>query len=185
MRLTVGQTAPDFTINDSNGRSISLADYSGKNLLLSFFRYAGCPFCNLTLIGLMDRYQNFSSRGLEALVFFQSDDDSIHKYVSAKKPPFPLIADSKQLVYDKYGIESSKLGALKSVIRLPSIAPALASGKVVQGTIDGDGFLMPAQFIVGPDQKLAKVYYGSDFMDKMPFFEIEEVIMTQSLQPAA
>lgn len=185
MRLSVGQVAPDFTINDSNGKSISLADYAGKNVLVSFFRYAGCPFCNLTLIELVERYQNFASRGLEAIVFFQSDDESIKKYVSAKKPPFPLIADSKKVVYEKYGIESSKIGAVKSILRAPTLAPALLSGKVVQGKIDGDGFLMPAQFIVGPDQRFVKVYYGSDFMDKMPFFEIEEVIMSQSMKTTA
>lgn len=179
MRLTAGQVAPDFTINDSNGKSISLRDYTGKNVLISFFRYAGCPFCNLTLIELIERYQNFASRGLEAIVFFQSDDESIKKYVAAKKPPFPLIADSKKVVYERYGIESSKVGAVKSILRAPKLAPALLTGKVVQGSIDGDSFMMPAQFIVGPDQKLVKAYYGSDFMDKMPFFEIEEVIMTQ------
>jgi cytochrome oxidase Cu insertion factor (SCO1/SenC/PrrC family) len=38
-RMKVGQPAPDFTLEDSDGKSVSLADYRGKkNVVLVFYR---------------------------------------------------------------------------------------------------------------------------------------------------
>ncbi len=48
-RLTAGNIAPDFTVTDVKGKTISLSDYKGKAVLLVFLRYAGCPWCNLAL----------------------------------------------------------------------------------------------------------------------------------------
>lgn len=179
MRLNTGQTAPDFTINDVKGQSITLSDYKGQYLLISFFRYAGCPFCNLTLIDLIKRYDNFSNRGLKTIAFFQSTDESIDKYVAAKQPPFPVIADPNKSVYSKYAVESSKLGAVKSLAAAPTVLAGIIKGQVVQGTIDGDGFLMPAQFIIDPNGVILKAHYGSDFADKIPMLDIEEIILTK------
>ncbi len=179
MRLLEGQQAPRFTSTDVKGQPITLDMYNGKYVLLSFFRYAGCPFCNLTLIKLIERYDNFASRGLQAIAFFQSDDDSINKYVAAKNPPFPIVSDAEKIVYDQYGVESSRLGGLKSLAHVPETAAAMLKKEVVQGNIGGDTFLMPAQFIIAPDKTIIKAHYGSDFADKIPMFEIEELILTK------
>lgn len=39
----VGQPAPDFTLKDGAGKSVSLADFKGKTVVLEWFNY-GCPF---------------------------------------------------------------------------------------------------------------------------------------------
>lgn len=41
--LTAGDTAPDFTLSDTEGRSVSLADYSGKNVIVYFYPKAATP----------------------------------------------------------------------------------------------------------------------------------------------
>jgi hypothetical protein len=40
---TVGQTAPDFTLKDTNGKSVSLADFKGKTVVLEWLN-PGCPY---------------------------------------------------------------------------------------------------------------------------------------------
>lgn len=179
MRLVEGHAAPEFSIKDTKGSSISLDLYKDNYLLLSFFRYAGCPFCNITLIKLIERYDNFASRGLQTVAFFQSDDDSINKYVASRNPPFPLIADPEKTVYNAYGVESSRAGAVKSILKIPVTTAAIIRGDVVQGTMDGDKLLMPAQFIIGPDGIIETAHYGTDFGDKIPMFEIEKLILTK------
>jgi len=41
--LKIGDTAPDFTLPDSNNNPASLADYSGKKVVLWFFPKASTP----------------------------------------------------------------------------------------------------------------------------------------------
>lgn len=182
LRLVIGQPAPTFVINDVNGTPIDLEAFRGEYTLISFFRYAGCPFCNLTLLQLIKRYENFSSRGLKIITFFQSPADTVSEYVSIKKPPFAVIPDPDKTVYDTYGIESSAAKSFGAVTLVPGVLRAALSGQVKQGTIDGDAFLMPAQFIVGPDLNLLKVHYGNNWGDKMSMFDIEEVLLRR---PAA
>ena len=41
MALTVGDPAPDFTLRDTDGRSVALADYRGRWVVLVFLRWLG------------------------------------------------------------------------------------------------------------------------------------------------
>lgn len=181
-RLKVGEKAPDFQVTDMNQKSISLVDFSGHYTLLSFMRYAGCPFCDMTLIKLVERYQNFSARGLEVVTFFQSPADTIEAYVLQRQPPFSLVADPDRAVYDLYRIESSKVGLVTTLPAAVGVGAALLTGKTKQGKITGDGFLMPAQFVIGPDLTLQNVHYGTNYGDKIPFIEIETLLLTHAME---
>ena len=55
MRLQAGQAAPDFLRPDIGGKTIRLSDYRGRYLLLSFYRYASCPFCNLRVNNIFSK----------------------------------------------------------------------------------------------------------------------------------
>jgi len=43
MKLAVGQTAPDFTLNSHLGQAVTLSDYRGQNVVLVFFPLAWTP----------------------------------------------------------------------------------------------------------------------------------------------
>jgi len=47
MKIKPGQPAKNFSSKDIAGNILSLKDYEGKRLMLSFYRYAACPLCNL------------------------------------------------------------------------------------------------------------------------------------------
>ena len=47
MRLKENQAAIDFTAQYFKGNTIRFQDYKGKKTLLTFFRFATCPYCNL------------------------------------------------------------------------------------------------------------------------------------------
>jgi peroxiredoxin len=71
MKIQANQLARPFTSSDIFGEPISLADYEDKKLLLSFYRYASCPLCNLRIHDLIERYDDLKARGLHTLAIFQ------------------------------------------------------------------------------------------------------------------
>ncbi len=48
--------APEFAVADVFGVPVRLADYRGQRLLLSFYRYASCPLCNLRVHELLQHH---------------------------------------------------------------------------------------------------------------------------------
>ena len=74
--LTVGATAPDFTLRDQNQQPVTLSDYRGaKNVLLVFFPLAFTGICQGELDQLRDHLPDFEN------------DDSAALAISVGPPP--------------------------------------------------------------------------------------------------
>ncbi|MEI9957511.1 MAG: redoxin domain-containing protein [Ferruginibacter sp.] len=61
MALEVGQSAPEFTLHDSDKKMVSLAEQKGKTVLLLFFPLAFTSVCTKELCAIRDdiaRYNN-------------------------------------------------------------------------------------------------------------------------------
>jgi peroxiredoxin Q/BCP len=176
MALKKGDRAPDFIVQDIDGKTIKLSDYKNKKLLLCFFRYAGCPFCNLILHSFVERYPKLHDNGLDILAFIQSPKESIIEYPAKKqqpRPPFPLIPDPKRHVYNQYGVELSLKGLVKGGFKIPKMVTSLYKHRFPQGKIDGKFLLMPAFFLIGPkDFKIYDAYYSPDFATMIPDIDI-------------
>ncbi|GAC1386447.1 MAG: hypothetical protein NVS1B7_4880 [Candidatus Saccharimonadales bacterium] len=181
MRLHPGQTAPDFNIPDIDGKLINLSDYKGKKLLVCFFRYAGCPFCNLILHSFIERYPKLHGNGLEILAFVQSPRESILEYPMQRqspRPPFPIIPDPTQHVYQRYGVETSLPKFVKSVIKAPLLLTSMYKHHFPQGKMDGNLLLMPAFFLIGPsDLTIYDVHYSADFATLEPDIDITSFML--------
>ena len=171
MRIQPGQAAPEFEVEDIFGNPISLSHFKEKKLLLSFYRYASCPLCNLRVHRLIEQYPNFKSKGLHLLAFFQSPHESIRKYVGRQEAPFPIIADPDHEAYRAYGVETSWPAFFKGSLRLITVTSAAGKG-FFPGKMEGKKSLVPADFLIGPDLLVKKAYYGSDIADHMPVQEI-------------
>lgn len=172
MRLKPGEKAPHFETVGVKGEQISLKELAGYKVLLCFFRYAGCPFCQLTVRKLMINYQAWHGQGLRIVAFFQSESPSVLKYPGEFTPQFPLVADPNGQIYNQYGIESSVMGIVKTGIQLNRVYRVLFKERVKQGKIDGDFFLMPGYFFLNPDLTIQKSYYSDSLFNN---FLLEEV----------
>ena len=89
MRLRPGQLAPIFSVVDLYGRRISLLDYANVRVLISFFRAAVCPLCNLRLAQLIQRYSIYQQQGLYAIAFFDSGPEYGHHYLDRQQALHP------------------------------------------------------------------------------------------------
>lgn len=168
-QLRPGSQIDIFQWKAINGEILNSNDYSGRYLLLSFYRYASCPFCNMRVYELSRRYQEFNDNGLDMIGVFQSPREKLLRYITRQAPAFPIIADPSCKLYKAFGLESSWSGLAKAwVSRFPRVLKAFASKQFFPGTIEGDIHRLPADILVGPDGVVIDAYYGKDIGDHMP-----------------
>jgi len=178
MRLKIGDNAIPFSAQTIEGRTISLQDFSGKPLLLMFYRYASCPMCNLRIRDFTQHYPRLHERGLEVVAFFHSPAQNIRANAGKRPIPFHLVPDPKFKVYQSYGIETSWLRFFLSTF-LPSFyvdwIRAMHYG--IWGGVDWQMGKMPADFLIAPDGRIMKVHYGREIGDHLPVQEVETALV--------
>jgi len=104
MTLQPGDPAPHFQAKDQNGNEISLADFTGKKLVLYFYPKDDTPGCTAQACDLRDNYQPMLAQGY-AVVGVSVDDEKAHrKFIEKYELPFPLIADTDHAVVEAYGV---------------------------------------------------------------------------------
>jgi peroxiredoxin len=67
MAIKTGDTVPDFTLKDQNGKDVTLSAYKGKNVLLSFHPLAWTKICAQQMQSLENNYQRFTEKNTIAL----------------------------------------------------------------------------------------------------------------------
>lgn len=175
MRLSVGDLAPNILLPDLTGQSFELTQQHDKLTLVAFHRFAGCPFCNLRLHQLIQRYPAWQHR-LDVVVIFDSTLDNLQRHATDHQPPFPVLADTQNTAYRAYGVEHSWWGVAKGVMcRTPTLIKAMWQGhrpKSLQGRMD----TMPASFIIDSQSVIQLAYYGQDEGDYLPFAQIDALL---------
>jgi thioredoxin-dependent peroxiredoxin len=179
VKLKVGQLAPAFIAQDLAGRPLRLANLRGRTLLLSMYRAAACPLCNVRTSLLISRYPTYRRNGVEVLAFFESSPDAAHRYLDRLRAPFPILLDPTRTIYDDYGLRTSWFGAAYArLFRGPVYREAARLGigaDFIRNITDVDGHFarLPAEFIIGPDQRIRAAHYGRDAGDFMRFAQLD------------
>ena len=102
--LKEGDKAPGFTANDQNGKTVSLADYLGKNVILYFYPKDDTPGCTAESCDFRDNYQSLLGKGYEVIGVSTDDEKSHKKFETKYSLPFTLIADSNHEIVEAYGV---------------------------------------------------------------------------------
>jgi peroxiredoxin Q/BCP len=179
MRLRPGQMAPIFSEVDLYGRRVSLMDYANVRVMLSFFRAAVCPLCNLRLAQLIQRYPLYHREGLYVIAFFESSPEYGHHYLDRQQAPFPLIASLGSEVYDQYGLGSSFLASIYARLtrwsQYRGAARLGVGGNPLQNVYQMDGRFgrLPADVLLDPGLIVRRAYYARDPGDFMLFSEVD------------
>jgi peroxiredoxin Q/BCP len=99
-----GDSAPDFTLPDQDGNSVSLSGLRGKSVVLYFYPKADTPGCTTQACGVRDHRPDYESA--DAVVLGVSPDPvkAISKFDQKFDLGFPLLADEQHEVAEAYGV---------------------------------------------------------------------------------
>ncbi|WP_062197004.1 thioredoxin-dependent thiol peroxidase [Massilibacterium senegalense] len=104
MTVEVGKTAPDFSALASNGETVSLSDFKGKNVILYFYPKDMTPGCTTEACDFRDRYEEFN--GLDVVILGVSTDpiERHKKFIEKHTLPFLLLSDEDHKVCELYDV---------------------------------------------------------------------------------
>ena len=182
MRIRIGDKAKPVSLVGIDGKRLDTGSLQGKPYMLSFFRFASCPFCNLRMNELVTRHNELGGN-LQIVAVFDSPLRNLKKHAARHGAPFPVLADENGNSYKAYAIEKSVLGVARGMV---TRFPALLKGMFVKGyvplIIKGSMTTMPADFLVDAEGIVREAYYGADEGDHLPFDEVKRFALLTSVQ---
>ena len=112
MPLQINDPAPVFTGKDQDNKTIQLADFAGKKLVLYFYPKDNTPGCTAQACNLRDNYEALLQAGYK-IIGVSTDSAASHKrFIEHKQLPFRLIADEDHKIHEQYGtwVQKSMFG---------------------------------------------------------------------------
>lgn len=128
MTITVGQSAPDFTLKDQSQKEVKLSDFTGKkNVVLVFYPLDWSPVCTNEHACFVNDMKNCDQLDAEVLGVSVDSVWSHKAYAEKMGIKYPLLADfqPRGAVAEKYGVYLPEKG-----ISGRAIAIINKSGKV-------------------------------------------------------
>ena len=141
-RLQPGDTAPALELTASDGASVSLADFAGREVIVYFYPKAFTPGCTKQACDFRDSIASLRGAGYEVLGVSSDDRERLAEFAAAEHLPFPLLSDPEGATAKAWGTWGDK---------------TLPDGREITGTlrstfvVDGDGRLRVADYDVPAD----------------------------------
>ena len=166
-RLSPGDRARAVILPAIDGSTFDTTSLAGRRYLLSFFRFASCPFCNLRVHELVQRFGELGP-AFTIVAVFDSPLDNLRRHAERHAAPFPILADVTGEAYRAYAIERSLGGMLKGMaVRAPTLLRAMSRG-YLPTSLRGSLSTMPADFLVDEGGVIRTAHYGRDDGDHLP-----------------
>ena len=103
--LSIGNPAPDFSLQDAYGNEFNLSDYKGiKPVVIYFYPKANTPGCTKQACGIRDAFSKFEQSKIVVLGISVDSKESIKEFIDDHKLNFPLLSDENKVVSKAYGV---------------------------------------------------------------------------------
>lgn len=100
-----GDRAPTFALEDTDGRTINLADLLANGpVVLTFYRGVWCPYCNMELQALEEARSDIEARGARLVAISMQTAANSRKSIRQNQLGFPILIDPHGAVADAYGL---------------------------------------------------------------------------------
>ncbi|HEY3342654.1 MAG TPA: peroxiredoxin [Anaerolineae bacterium] len=112
--IQVGEAAPDFTLNDQNGKPVRFTGLLGKTaIVLYFYPKDNTAGCTAEACAFRDSYEAFNDAGATVVGVSADSAESHQAFASRHSLPFILLSDPDSVVHKLYGV-GKKLGFITS-----------------------------------------------------------------------
>ncbi|MBA3320557.1 MAG: thioredoxin-dependent thiol peroxidase [Pyrinomonadaceae bacterium] len=99
-----GDTAPDFSTRDAQGKPVKLSDYRGQNVVLYFYPKDDTPGCTKQACSFRDANTTYEQENIKVLGVSLDDEQSHQAFAQKFNLPFTLLTDTEHSVADAYGV---------------------------------------------------------------------------------
>ena len=106
--LEVGMKAPEFTLNDKDGNSVSLSDFVGKKVVLYFYPKDNTPGCTRQACVFAAAYEGFKAKDIVVIGISKDSVASHQKFAQKYDLPFILLSDPERFAIEGYGVWQEK-----------------------------------------------------------------------------
>ncbi len=100
--LALGTQAPDFTLQDQDGKSVTLSALKGKNVVLVFYPMDETPTCTTQLCEFRDHWGDVQAKNTLVFGVNPGSAEKHQKFRKNRAFPFPLLVDTDQKVAKLY-----------------------------------------------------------------------------------
>ena len=107
--ITEGRKAPSFTLPDADGRSVSLADFKGQDVVVYFYPRDDTPGCTKEACGFRDHWKDLQKAGVVVLGVSADSGESHKKFAAKYRLPFTLLTDRDRKVMTAWGAYGDKM----------------------------------------------------------------------------
>ena len=135
VELKPGKKAPSFTLKATDGSTVSLKDFKGKQVILYFYPKDMTPGCTQQACDFRDALPKFKKKKTIILGVSKDPVPRHVKFTEKYDLNFPLLADEDGKVCKAYGV----------------MKPKSLYGRKFIG-------IERTTFVIGPDGKIEKIY---------------------------
>ena len=153
VRLEPGDAAPDFSLADDRGNTVTLDEFAGNTLILYAYPAAMTPGCTTQACDFRDSLDALNAAGVKVVGISPDKPEKLAKFRERDAITFPLVSDPDHAVLEAYGAWGEKknygktyLGVIRSTFVIGAdgrIKSATSSGCGGTGRRAGFRFLCP------------------------------------------
>jgi peroxiredoxin Q/BCP len=107
-KLSTGDPAPAFTLDDENGKPVSLSDFHGRKLVVFFYPAAMTAGCTKEACDFRDSQVRLQRNGYEVVGISPDPPDKQRQFIDKEHLTYPLLSDPDHATLEAYGAWGDK-----------------------------------------------------------------------------
>ncbi|MEZ4815562.1 MAG: peroxiredoxin-like family protein [Bdellovibrionota bacterium] len=175
--LKMGDKIPAFSLPDSNGKEISTTELLKKGpIVLTFYRGAWCPYCNLQLNSLQSNIEAFHTLGAEVVAISPQTPDNSLSTVQKNSLDIIVLSDVGSVIGKKFGLVFKLPDDLKKLYQSMGLDLAKANG-------NNDWELpVAASYVVNPQGIITYSFMDVDYKKRAETLTLIEEVKKISIK---